>query len=226
MIGANVNLANLLTLSRFCATPFVIWLMYGSSAAARYGALALFLGAMATDVFDGLLARNGRGTALGNYLDPVADKTLILSAFVALGALRVLPLWMGLVLIAREFAVSAVRDVAAAKGRVIGANWMGKTKTVLQVVTVAWAMLYHARAAEVKYLVASEADRQALLDYYSFDRTLLWAFALLTVVASVVFAGAFAWWHRRLLFHGNPPVGGPTSRQDTKEGERHDTSCD
>ncbi len=77
---------------------------------ARYGALLLFLAAMLSDVFDGIVARKTKRTVLGNYLDPIAGKTLILCVFVALGDCEVLPLWMGLVLIARELVVSGVRD--------------------------------------------------------------------------------------------------------------------
>ena len=187
-----VQVANLLTFSRLCATPFVVWLMYGDSPAMRYGALALFIGAMLTDVFDGLVAwREGR-TVLGNYLDPIADKTLILCVFVCLGERGILPLWMGLVLIGRELLVSGVRDVAAAAGRVVGANWMGKTKTFLQVVTIACGLflLARSRGAMSEDLRLSPAWRS------------LWALAFVTVALSVVFALVFIYRNRDMLRGG------------------------
>jgi len=180
-------LANGLTLARLCATPFVVWLMYGAAPAARYGALALFLGAMLTDAFDGLAARRTRRTVLGNYLDPVADKTLILCVFVALGERQVLPLWMALVLIGRELLVSGVRDVAAARGRVVGANWMGKAKTFLQVVTASWGL----------YVLAGLGGETRTPPFHaSATYRALWVFAFLTVSLSVVFALAFLVWNR------------------------------
>ena len=182
-------MANLLTLLRLCATPFVVWLMYADSATARYGALALFIGAMLTDVFDGMLARRGGQTVLGNYLDPVADKTLILCVFVCLGERGVLPLWMGLVLIGRELFVSGVRNVGAAQGRIVSANWMGKTKTFLQVVTISFGLLLLARAGNTM-----PDDSRLSAAYRS-----LWALGFVTVTLSVVFAIAFLYRSRDLL---------------------------
>lgn len=189
-MGKAVNAANLLSLSRVCATPFVICLMYGGSAGMRYGALVLFAAAMLTDVFDGLLARRGERTVLGNYLDPVADKTLILCLFVALADRGMLPLWMGLVLIARELIVSGVRNVGAARGRVVGANWMGKTKTVFQVATICWALflLARVRGGEMR------PEFRQTLPWRS-----LWGFGCLTVALSVVFAVVFLVWNRDLI---------------------------
>ena len=178
-----MNTANLLTLSRLLATPFVVWLMYGETPTQRYGALALFIGAMLTDVFDGPLARRSGGTPLGTYLDPVADKTMILCVFVALGHLGALPMWMALVTIGRELIVSGVRDAAAAVGKVVGANWMGKTKTFLQTLTICLALFLMAR------LTPSGAPAW----------TALYVLAFVTVALSVLFALIFLHWNRRLL---------------------------
>ncbi len=182
--------ANALTLSRLFATPFVIWLMYGQSASTRYGALILFVAAMLTDVFDGPLARRRGETVLGNYLDPVADKTLILCIFVTLAERGLLPLWMGLVLIGRELVVSAARDVAAVHGAVVGANWMGKTKTFLQVVTISFALFLLARADTVPPPDAF---------YVSAAYRLLWALGCATTALAVAFALIFFWWNRGFL---------------------------
>ena len=188
-------MANLLTFSRLAATPFVVWLMYADTPAARYGALGLFIAAMLTDVFDGPLARRTGRTTLGNYLDPIADKTLILCVFLCLGERGILPLWMGLVLLARELIVSGVRDVAAAQGKVVGANWMGKTKTFLQVVTVSAGLVLLAR-------LAGEAGPSAVSSTW---HHIVWGLGLLTVVVSAVFAGIFLHWNRRLIFGKGTP---------------------
>ena len=181
--------ANALTLSRLLATPFVVWLMYGQSPAARYGALALFIVAMLTDVFDGLLARRAGPTPLGNYLDPVADKVLILCLFLCLADRGLLPLWMGLIQLGREMLVSGVRDAAAASGRVIGANWMGKTKTLLQTATVAFGLLLLARHG-LRTAAPADAD-------WAYNA--LWGLGAATTAASVAFAAAFLW-RRRAVF--------------------------
>jgi len=188
-----VNAANFLTLARLSATPFVVGLMYFPGRMARYGSVALFLCAMATDVFDGLLACRRGVTVVGNYLDPVADKTLILCALVALSERGVLPVWMALVTIGRELIVSGVRDVAASRGKVVGANWMGKTKTFLQSVTIAWALLLWAQAPSADELRRTPEWRS------------LWWFATATVAASVAFAIAFVLWHWPLVAGGVYP---------------------
>ena len=179
-------MANLLTFSRLAATPFVVWLMYADTPAARYGALGLFIAAMLTDVFDGPLARRTGRTTLGNYLDPIADKTLILCVFICLGEREILPLWMGLILLARELIVSGVRDVAAAQGRVVGANWMGKTKTFLQVVTVSVGL----------FLLARQGSEAGQSGFSETGHQVVWWLGLGTVVVSAVFAGIFVHWNR------------------------------
>ncbi len=191
-----MNLANWLTLSRLCATPFVIWLMYGRSPAARYAALGLFLAAMLTDVLDGMVARRVGQTVLGNYLDPVADKVLILCLFVSLADRGLLPFWMVLTLIARELAVNGVRSAGTVLGKIVGANWMGKTKTVLQVITISWALLLLARTEEMTPIVELHATT---------EWRVLWTLAFLTVVLSVLFAIVFAVRHRHLLLKHNHP---------------------
>jgi len=213
-----MNAANLLTLSRLVATPFVAWLMYGESPAAKYAALVLFIAAMLTDCLDGPLARRCGRTVLGNYLDPVADKTLILCVFVCLGERDVLPLWMALVLIGRELIVSGVRDVAAAHGKVIGANWMGKTKTFLQVVAISFGLFFMARmdTGPGSGFPDTPAGRGL--------RTL----GSVTVALSVVFAGMFVYWNRTLLF-ARPPgtrdaAGVPDGGDDTMRAARADTN--
>ena len=190
-----MSVADLLTFSRLFATPFVIWLMYADTLTARHGAWVLFIAAMLTDVFDGPIARRTGRTILGNYLDPIADKTLILCVFVCLGERGILPLWMGLALIAREFCVSGVRDVAAAQGRVVGANWMGKTKTLLQVITISVGLFLLARL-----------DGEVGRDYFSSaGHHLVWGMGLMTVGLSIVFAGMFLHWNRGVILGKGTP---------------------
>ncbi len=90
-----------------------------------------------TDLLDGIIARRrGQISTLGTLLDPVADKLLISAAFISLVELGVVPAWMVVVIVGREFAVSGLRSIAAAEGYTIEASELGKTKMVMQVIAV------------------------------------------------------------------------------------------
>jgi CDP-diacylglycerol--glycerol-3-phosphate 3-phosphatidyltransferase len=105
-------------------------------------ALGIFLLAAATDLLDGYLARRwGQITTVGTLLDPIADKLLVSSALVALVEVRVVPAWMAIVVIGREFAISGLRSIAAAEGYIIKASDFGKAKLVAQVVAISLLML-------------------------------------------------------------------------------------
>jgi CDP-diacylglycerol---glycerol-3-phosphate 3-phosphatidyltransferase len=100
-------------------------------------ALPIFLAAALTDLLDGIIARRrDQVSTLGTLLDPVADKLLISAAFISLVELGVVPAWMVVVIVGREFAVSGLRSIAAAEGYTIEASELGKTKMVMQVVAV------------------------------------------------------------------------------------------
>jgi CDP-diacylglycerol--glycerol-3-phosphate 3-phosphatidyltransferase len=105
-------------------------------------AVVIFLVAAATDWLDGYLARRrGEVTTLGKLLDPIADKLLTVSAFISLVELRLAPAWMIVVIVGREFVVSGMRSIAAARGVVIAASRWGKFKTVSQVVAITLLIL-------------------------------------------------------------------------------------
>lgn len=105
-------------------------------------AVAIFLLAASTDWLDGFLARRrGQVTTLGQLLDPIADKLLIVSAFISLVALGLAPAWMVVVIVGREFVVSGMRSIAASRGLVIAASRWGKYKTVSQVVAITLLIL-------------------------------------------------------------------------------------
>ncbi len=105
-------------------------------------ALIVFLAAALTDLLDGYLARRWKQvTTVGTLLDPVADKLLISAALISLVQIRLLPGWMVILIISREFAVSGLRSIAAAEGYTIKAGELGKSKMMLQVIGVALVML-------------------------------------------------------------------------------------
>lgn len=140
--------ANVVTLIRICLVPvFVIVLVspwpeyFGAELVTesfkRYIAAGIFVLISATDWLDGYLARSrGEVTDFGKFMDPLADKILVVAALMALIELDALPSWVALIIVAREFIVSGVRMVAASKGEVIAASWYGKFKTVFQMIAI------------------------------------------------------------------------------------------
>lgn len=115
-------------------------------------AVAIFLLAAATDWLDGYLARRrDEVTTLGKLLDPIADKLLTVSAFIALVELHLAPAWMVVVIVGREFAVSGMRAIAASRGLVIAASAWGKYKTVAQVVAIPLLILTNSLERWVAY---------------------------------------------------------------------------
>jgi CDP-diacylglycerol---glycerol-3-phosphate 3-phosphatidyltransferase len=146
-----VNLPNSITLTRICSIPLLIWILstsrfQGTSGEKELLASALFIAASITDGIDGYLARKrGQITTIGILLDPLADKLLIAGAFVALVQFNpsLVPAWVAVVIIAREFLVSGLRSIAASEGFTIEASDLGKFKMLVQIVSVVAVILDH-----------------------------------------------------------------------------------
>ena len=146
------NLPNLLTLVRIFLVPLLVAALVQQNLRVQWGdtllvandffALLVFLAAAVTDLLDGYLARRWKQvTTVGTLLDPIADKLLISAALISMVETRLLPGWMVILIISREFAVSGLRSIAAAEGYTIKAGELGKSKMVLQVVGVTLVML-------------------------------------------------------------------------------------
>lgn len=100
-------------------------------------AALLFVVLACTDALDGYLARSrGEVTNFGKFMDPLADKILVAAALLALCELQILPAWVALVILTREFIVSGLRMLAASEGIVVAASWYGKAKTVFQIIAI------------------------------------------------------------------------------------------
>jgi CDP-diacylglycerol--glycerol-3-phosphate 3-phosphatidyltransferase len=147
-----VNLPNYITLTRIFSVPVLIWILSSSRfAVGVHGerellASAVFIAASITDGLDGYLARRRHQiTTMGMLLDPLADKLLIAAAFVTLVQLNpsVVPAWIAVVIIGREFLVSGLRSIAAQQGFTIDASDLGKVKMVVQIVVVVLCILDH-----------------------------------------------------------------------------------
>jgi len=134
-----VNTANKLTLLRVFMIPvFMVLLYFGL----RYAALVVFVLASLTDFVDGYVARKyNQITDFGKFMDPLADKLLTTSAMVWFVEVGVMPSWVLLLVIAREFSVTGLRLVAVPQGKVIAAGWSGKVKTAATMVAICLMLL-------------------------------------------------------------------------------------
>jgi CDP-diacylglycerol--glycerol-3-phosphate 3-phosphatidyltransferase len=153
-----MNLPNSITMSRIASVPLLIWILSSVFPFTGHGATGLrggeqeiiasivFILASITDGLDGYLARKrGQITTMGMLLDPLADKLMVSAAFIILVGYnpRVIPAWIAVLVIGREFLVSGLRSIAATEGFTIEASEIGKLKTVIQIVSVVAAILAH-----------------------------------------------------------------------------------
>src|SRR5207237_218490 len=132
-----LNLPNALTMVRIVMIPLCLWSLDQDTPKAGLWAAIVFTGAAITDVLDGYLARKlGLVSVLGKLIDPLADKLMVMACLVWMVPMGRVPAWAVIVLLAREFSVTALRSVAASEGVIISAGQEGKTKTALQMIGI------------------------------------------------------------------------------------------
>jgi CDP-diacylglycerol--glycerol-3-phosphate 3-phosphatidyltransferase len=149
-----LNVPNVLTLLRILAVPVLVVALLDETPNGDLLAAIVFAVASLTDAIDGYLARSRNWvTTFGKLMDPIADKLLIIGALVALVSLNRVAAWVAMVIIAREFAVTAMRMAAVSQGVVVSANVLGKLKTVTQVAMVFALILVGDGPAWVQVLV-------------------------------------------------------------------------
>jgi CDP-diacylglycerol--glycerol-3-phosphate 3-phosphatidyltransferase len=138
-----LNLPNLITYLRVLAIPGVMLVMSYDSPRNAFIAAMLFATASASDALDGYLARRyGMSSLIGKFLDPLADKLLVMAVIVMLLDLGRVSVWIVVVILARETVITGLRAIAAGEGLIIAARELGKAKTALQMVGL-WALLLH-----------------------------------------------------------------------------------
>jgi CDP-diacylglycerol--glycerol-3-phosphate 3-phosphatidyltransferase len=183
-----LNTPNLLTLFRILLVPLLVVVLLTKFEGKEFVGLAVFLLASLTDFLDGYIARRHQKiTRLGQLLDPAADKILTSAAFISLVELGVAPAWMVVAIIAREFAISALRSFAAAEGVVIPAGFWGKVKTTVQIVAISLLIIYER---------LGELERLAPLS--------LWLALIVSVYSGLEYFVRFG----RLVLRGERPPGG------------------
>lgn len=132
-----MNIANKLTISRIILTFIFMIFLFSKGLACKVTALAVFTLASWTDFLDGFLAKKRNEISdFGKFMDPIADKVLVLSAFLAFVELKLIPAWIVVIIVFREFIITGLRLVALVKGEVIEAEMAGKHKTVSQMVSI------------------------------------------------------------------------------------------
>ena len=169
-----MNLPNKLTLLRVCMIPLFVILALVETTATQILAVIVFLLACFTDYLDGHIARScNLVTDFGKFMDPIADKLLVMSALVILVSQSRMPAWVCIVMLAREFIISGFRLVAAGKGTVIAAGMTGKAKTVTQMVAIVMLFLF------------SFAHGGGHGFFYVLSNIVLYASAILSIVSCV-----------------------------------------
>jgi CDP-diacylglycerol--glycerol-3-phosphate 3-phosphatidyltransferase len=164
------TLANIVTISRlFLAPVFLVCILIDSPTAVTWS-VVIYLVAALTDWLDGYLARKfGEVTSHGVFLDPLADKVLTTSAFIALVVHDIVPLWMVVVIIVRDFGVTAMRSIADDRGMAMQTSYAAKVKTFSQMIVIAWALILFwlhkqsPNSTEYLYLLSSEVTGVAML---------------------------------------------------------------
>jgi CDP-diacylglycerol--glycerol-3-phosphate 3-phosphatidyltransferase len=196
-----MNLPNKLTVSRFALTVVFLWAVFSRSPVNDTLALVLFCVASFTDFLDGRIARRrGIVTNFGTLMDPLADKILVCSAFIALvergrlnpGAPVTVEAWMVVIIVARELAITGLRLLAAAKSVVLAAEGYGKHKTISQIVAIISLLVLDAHVEWWSWL-------QALFKGWvaAFTLVALYVAVVLTAVSGFI----YLWRNREIYIH-------------------------
>ncbi len=192
-----MNLPNKLTVSRFLLTAVFLVVMFSRVPFHETISLAVFVAASITDYFDGKIARQRQLiTSFGALMDPLADKILTCSAFIAFVDRDWFPAWMVVVVVARELAITGLRMLAASKNVVIAAERYGKHKTISQIICII-AVLVLASYREWGQV------GEAVFGFSVAGRPWIVAFTEATKWATVVLTGLSGWlylWRNRRIY--------------------------
>ena len=139
-----LNIPNILTMMRIAAIPLMAFFLLSPSKPAGFWAAAIFALASITDWLDGYLARRmGIVTVFGKFLDPIADKLIVMAAMIMILPFGRVPAWMVLVILGREIVITGLRGIASSEGIVIQASELGKFKTIFQIVAILGLLLHY-----------------------------------------------------------------------------------
>ena len=180
-----MNLANKLTMVRILLVPlFLIFIAVKNIPYGTFIATFIFIIASWTDQLDGYIARSrNQVTTFGKFMDPLADKLLVTAALISLVELQVIPAWATVIIIAREFAVSGLRTIAASEGKVIAASMWGKVKTVTQIFAII-ALLIQVNIASSKYLLSLVENNAVFREIIKYGPKVILLLAVIMTIVS------------------------------------------
>ncbi|MGK0360999.1 MAG: CDP-diacylglycerol--glycerol-3-phosphate 3-phosphatidyltransferase [Bradymonadia bacterium] len=180
------NLPNMLTLARIGAIPLVMLLIWNGDRINCVYAGWLYAAATITDFLDGWLARRqGLVTVMGKFLDPLADKLIVMAMLVMLVGLHRVPGWMVVLLLAREMTINGLRAIASSKGFIIAAGPLGKYKTAFQMMGVLFLVIHYPAPVRLMWFIDPM--------WIDFNQVGLWVIAISLV---------FSVWSMLAYFHG------------------------
>jgi CDP-diacylglycerol---glycerol-3-phosphate 3-phosphatidyltransferase len=181
------NLPNLLTLLRVFMIPLCLWLLSRATPRDCYWAAVVYGAAAITDALDGWLARRmGTVSILGKFLDPLADKLIVIATLVWLVAMGRIPAWAVALLISREITITALRSIASSEGLVISAEKGGKAKTALQMIGIVCLIIGY------PYRIHGGFYDFGVIDLTNVGRLLVYASLFFSITSAVGYVGLFA----------------------------------
>ena len=195
--ACHMNLPNQLTIARLGLTVLFVVAAYSGLSWAFTAAVLIFSVAAFTDLLDGHIARKrGIVTAFGQLMDPLADKVLMAAGFIVLLDVGTMPAWLVIIILTREFLVTGLRLVAATKGTVLAADWLGKQKTVWQLGCACYLLAMRAS------VVPAMSWMQGFFDLSGLGRRHAVPVLLAMTLITTVWSGtAYVWKNRQLVLN-------------------------
>lgn len=180
--------ANKITMVRILMIPFFIYFALQYDKTSLIIALVLFCLASVTDFLDGYIARKyNQVTDFGKFVDPLADKLLVTAALLIFIEKGIFPAWMVFTVLAREFIITSLRNVAAAKGKVLAASWTGKVKTCVQIagIIIDFFVLIIISNRDINELLSSQFIPNDGLNPILVTNIVAWVVTLVTIYAGI-----------------------------------------
>ena len=182
-----LNIPNIITMVRIAAIPLLCVLLLSPEREAGFWAALLFAAASVTDWLDGYLARRmGIVTVFGKFLDPIADKLIVMAALIMILPFGRVPAWMVLVILGREMIITGLRGIASTEGIVIPASNLGKFKTIFQLVAIIGLLLHYDYA-----WFFSIAHPLLVVNMHNVGMFYLWIATVITIWSGVDYLSKF-----------------------------------
>lgn len=197
-----MNTPNKLTVLRIVLVPFFVFFLLVPSIPHHYLFAGLLFGlASITDHYDGKLARkNDQITDFGKFLDPLADKILVISALICFVEIGLVPAWMVIVIVAREFMVTSIRLIAVESGKVVAANNWGKAKTVSQIVAIVMVIVFQYVLELMQlHILPQQFFNWLFMPVNQLFDIVSYAALLFSVAMTVISGGIYLWDNRRFI---------------------------